>query len=92
MAELMNKIITEEKFYDIKKMLNMKLNSLLVLRRAESKMSRESAMGVEPMPPGKSVKFFAGAITPGGVKSGLSSIAESIDKLILINVPVGFRN
>lgn len=90
MAELMDKIITEEKFYDIKKMLNMKLNSLLVLRRAESKMSRESAMGVEPMP-GKSVKFFAGAITPGGIKSGLSSIAESIDKLILINVPVGFR-
>ena len=90
MARLVDKVITKEKFYDVKKALNMKLNSMLVLRRAESKMGRESAMGVEPAP-GEFIKFFAGAVTPGGIKSGLESIVEGLDKLILVNVPVGFR-
>lgn len=90
MAELLDKIIGEEQLYDAKKKLNMKLSSILAMRRAESKMGRESAMGIGPVP-GKASKAFAGAITPAGIKNTLESLIEGLDKLILINVPVGFR-
>lgn len=91
MADIVDKMISEEKFYDIKRLFNMKINSILAVRRAESRMSRESAMGAEPLP-GKESRYFAGAITPGGIKNGLPSLIENMEKIIIVNVPVGFRS
>ena len=36
-------------------------------------------------------RFFAGAITPAGIKSNITSIANGAGRVIVLDVPVGFR-
>ena len=42
--------------------------------------------------PGKERKFFASAITSGGIVNYLSSMLREMNKIYLINVPVGYSN
>ena len=91
MAEILDNVITDEQLYDVRRQLDMKLGSITALKRAESKMMRENAMGMAPKP-GKFVKFFAGALTPDGMKNGLESLTENLERLVIIHVPDGFRS
>lgn len=40
---------------------------------------------------GKRRKLFAGAITPEGVKSTLDSLVENVERLVVLETPLGFR-
>ena len=42
--------------------------------------------------PGRQKKFFAGAITPGGLVNYLRSLLDNIQKVYLVSVPEGFSN
>ena len=42
--------------------------------------------------PGRQKKFFASAITPGGIVNYLRSLLNNIEKVYLISVPEGFSN
>lgn len=42
--------------------------------------------------PGRQKKFFAGAITPGGLVNYLWSLLDNIQKVYLVSVPEGFSN
>lgn len=91
MGDILWQGIKSEQLYDIKRQLEMKLANITDLKRAEAKMMRENAMGMRPKP-GNVSRFFAGAITPDGMKNGLESLSEDLDRLIIINMPVGFRS
>lgn len=42
--------------------------------------------------PGRQKKYFAGAITPGGLVNYLRSLLDNIQKVYLVSVPEGFSN
>ena len=68
----------------------MKLDAISILRRAESKMRRDYVMGGD-VRFGERRKFFAGAITPGGIKSNVTSVIEGVGRVVVLDVPVGSR-
>ena len=90
LAELLDRIISPEKLLELRAQIDMKLNGFTDLRRAENRMKREQALGTSPLP-GNRKKAFAGAITPGGIKSGLDSLIGRTERILYIRVPVGFR-
>ncbi len=90
LGELLEKSITDEKMWEYRSQLKMKLDAISILRRAESKMRRDYVMGND-MRFGDRRKFFAGAITPGGIKSNVTSVIEGIGRVIVLDVPVGFK-
>lgn len=90
MADILEKLISQETMQNIRRQLNVAIGKLSPVKRMENKIRRDYAMGTDTKP-GKVKKFFAGAITPEGIKCELDSLVRSMEKVIVLNVPVGFR-
>ena len=87
---LLERNVTDEKLWEYRSQLKMKLDAISILRRAESKMRRDYVMGGD-VRFGERRKFFAGAITPGGIKSNVTSVIEGVGRVVVLDVPVGSR-
>lgn len=90
LGELLERNVTDEKLWEYRSQLKMKLDAISILRRAESKMRRDYVMGGD-VRFGERRKFFAGAITPGGIKSNVTSVIEGVGRVVVLDVPVGSR-
>lgn len=90
MAQLLDKIIPYEEMREYRNQLQLKLDGVSVIRRAESRVRKDNVLGKTGFS-GRRKKAFAGAITPGGVKSHIGSIISGMEKIIVLEVPVGFR-
>ena len=90
MAEIYEKTIPYEEIREYRNQLQLKLDGVSLLRRSESKARKDTVLG-RRVYSGQRKKAFAGAITPGGIRSGLLSIIGDMEKVILLDSPVGFR-
>lgn len=90
MWNIMKKLITYEEMREYKNQLQLKMDGVSLVRRAESKARKDSVLGKEWYS-GEKRKFFAGAITPGGINNNILSLIDGMEKVIVLNVPVGFR-
>jgi len=90
MADLLDKMISDEIIREMKQQLKMKIEGISVVRRAENKILRGLAVG-SAAELGKCRKLFAGALTSDGVKNEILSITGGGRKIITIDVPAGFR-
>ena len=90
MAELSEDLLGKSGVADITRQLDMKINGILTLKRAESKIMKETALGGTCVT-GEEKRYFASAITPMGLRSNLTSILGNIDRIIKINMPIGFN-
>ena len=91
MADLLDRIVSEEIFRELKQQLNMKIDGISVVRRAENKIIRGLAVG-SAAKLGKCRKLFAGALTSDGIKSELLSITKNGRKIIALDLPAGYRS
>ncbi len=91
MKDVLNKIILPENLQEYNRRIQLIIDGISVIRRAENKVMKDSALGELPEI-GTVKRFFAGAVTPMGIKTEISSIVRGIGKLIVLNVPVGFRS
>lgn len=89
LSDVLQRMTGEEGIFDAKQILQTKLSSVLAVRRTESRRNRDSALG-GPQRPGHEKRAFAGAITPDGIKSGLDTLIQGMEKVILLYVPAGF--
>ena len=90
MAQLLDRIISYEEIREYKNQLQMKLDGISVIRRAESRARKDNVLGRAGYS-GRIKKAFAGAITPGGIRSYTDSIISGVEKVIVLETPVGFR-
>lgn len=91
LSHVLDESISYEKMREYKSQVCLKLDGISVLRRSESKIKRDSVLGKD-IYTGEKRKFFAGAITPGGIKNNIISIIDNIERIIIIDVPIGFRS
>lgn len=89
LADVLQRLLSAEAVFEARMALQAKLGSILTVRRTESKRNRDCAMG-SAQAPGTYQKAFAGAITPDGIKSGLPSLIQGLERVILLRCPVGF--
>lgn len=89
-GDILDELIPDSTVKDIKLQLELNLRSISVMKRAECKVMREYALGTTSGR-GHVKKFFAGAITPKGIKSTLNTLLTGINKILIIKAPVGFR-
>lgn len=90
MNQMLCRLIPEEVICDTEKRLEMEIGNVTAIKRAESKALREFAMGIATRR-GKVRKFFAGAISPGGIINRLDSLVVDSGKLIVLRTPQGFN-
>ena len=90
MGQLLDKMISNEILRELKQQLDMKIDGIPVVRRAENKITRGLAVG-SASNVGKCRKLFAGAITSDGIRSELMSITDAGRKIIALELPEGFR-
>ena len=89
LADVLQSLLGAEAVFEVRRALQVKLGSILTVRRTESRRNRECAMGSGQVP-GMCKKAFVGAITPDGIKSGISSLIQGLEKVILLRCPAGF--
>ncbi len=90
MSEIIDKRITYEEIRECQNQIRIKLDSVTALKRAENRVKKDMIMGRDEAA-GKVRRFFASAITPEGIISHIDSIVSDIDKVIILEVPKGFR-
>jgi len=90
MADILEKMTNPGMLQDCERQLEMIFGGVSAVRRGESRVMHEMAMGSIPLP-GFRKKFFAGAVTCEGIKSSLESLVKNTGKVIILKVPAGFR-
>lgn len=82
-------LVTDSHMKDVSMQLNLALDNIPCIKRAESKIKNDCALGREHIA-GSEKRFFADAITPLGIKSGLDSLIDNIGRLIILKAPACF--
>lgn len=90
MGDMLDRLMPHNRLRELKNRLKLNLDAVTVLKRAEGKAKRDDALGRYDYC-GRVKKFFAGAITPAGIKSNITSIANGAGRVIILDMPVGFR-
>ena len=90
MGNMLDRLIPHDRIRELKNRLKLNLDAVTVLKRAEGKAKRDDALGRYDYC-GRVKRFFAGAITPAGIKSNITSVANGAGRVIVLDVPVGFR-
>ena len=90
MGNMLDRLIPHDRIRELKNRLKLNLDAVTVLKRAEGKAKRDDALGRYDYC-GSVKRFFAGAITPAGIKSNITSVANGAGRVIVLDVPVGFR-
>ena len=90
MWEIIKKAITYEETREYRNQLQLKLDGISAVRRAENKARKDSVLGKGSYS-GERRKFFAGAITPGGIKNDIPSLIAGLEKVIVVEAPIGYR-
>lgn len=90
MSQIIDKYITGDELREYESQIGLKLDSVSLLKRAESRKKKDMALGRKGSA-GNVRKFFASAITPEGVISHIDSIIKDMEKVIVIEAPLGFR-
>ena len=90
MGNMLDRLIPHDRIRELKNRLKLNLDAVTVLKRAEGKAKRDDALGRYDYC-GRVKRFFAGAITPAGIKSNITSVANGAGRVIILDVPVGFR-
>lgn len=90
MGDMLDRMIPYDRIREVRNRIRLKLDAVTMLKRAEGKAKRDDALGRYDYC-GSIKRFFAGAITPAGVKSNITSAAKGMERVIMLDVPVGFR-
>lgn len=90
MSRIVEERVKDERIQEMKTLISTRLSGISALRRHESRMKRDVILG-KSAPRGEVRKYFAGAITPAGIRSGLDSLAEKAENMIILEAPAGFR-
>jgi len=89
MERLLQKLMTPQEKSEMYYVMNMMVDNVSAVKRAESKNMRDMAMGAG-IRAGQVKKAFAGALTPAGIKNEIGSIMDDAERIIIVDVPVGF--
>ncbi len=89
-SHIMDEMITEGQKRDAFMQLSMAIDSVPAVKRAEAHVKNDHAMGRDGRV-GIEKKFFADAITPAGIRSGLESLVENTGRLVIIKTAAGFN-
>lgn len=90
MGDMLDRMIPHDRLRELKNRLKLNLDAVTVLKRSEGKAKRDDALGRYDYS-GRVKRFFAGAITPAGIKSNITSVSNGAGRVIILDVPVGFR-
>lgn len=88
LTEITESTMSDADRFDSRMQLDLALDNVNCIKRAENKARNDHAMG-RIHRNGNEKRFFADAVTPAGIKSGLESLTENIGRLIVIRSKVG---
>ncbi|NLD20249.1 MAG: hypothetical protein GX663_08420 [Clostridiales bacterium] len=89
--EMLADTIDKKELSALKWQFDSKVNAMTPIRRAENKVKHDIIVG-NKINRGKESSFFAGAITPMGVRNSTLSLVKSLQKVIVLETPVGFKS
>lgn len=89
LTEITESTVSETDRYDAEMQLELALDNITHIKRAESRARNDHAMG-RTHRSGSEKRFFANAVTPAGIKSGLDTLTENIGRLIVIRTRTGY--
>ena len=89
LTDITDSMVRDTDKYDMRMQLDLALDNISSIKRAETKSRNDHVMG-RIHRSGNKKRFFADAITPAGVRSGLESLTENIGRLVIIRSKTGF--